>query len=316
MSTNNRQWKGWLYLLPILILMAVFTFYPLINTFLISFDTGYREGQGFVDITRFGFRWYKEILFGKIDPNTGELLRGNFVNSLLNTLLIVFISVPVSTILALAISVALNSLKKVRSFFQTIFFLPYITNVIAIGLVFAVMFNSEVGLVNVFLKNIFGVDPINWINEASGTFAAPKKLHMMIVAQIYIIWQGLPFKILIFMGGLQSVNKQLYQAAQIDSTPKWRVFRKITVPQLSPLILYIVITSLIGAFKTYAAIIGIFPPGTDQAREMQTIVGYVYDQLATPELYARGAAAAVMLFMIILIMTGINMLIAKKRVHY
>lgn len=315
MSTTNRQWKGWLYLLPILILMTIFTFYPLINTFLISFDSGYREGQGIVDLSRFGFRWYKEILFGTIDAN-GNVLRGNFINSLLNTLLIVFISVPASTILALAISVALNSLKKVRSFFQTIFFLPYITNVIAIGLVFAVMFNAEYGLVNVFLKNLFGIDPINWINEGSGVISAPKKIHMMIVAQIYIIWSGLPFKILIFMGGLQSVNKQLYQAAQIDSTPKWRVFRKITVPQLSPLILYIVITSLIGAFKTYAAIIGIFPPGTEQAREMQTIVGYVYDQLATPDTYARGAAAAVMLFIIILIMTGINMLVAKKRVHY
>lgn len=315
MSTTNRQWKGWLYLLPILILMAVFTFYPLINTFLISFDTGYREGQGFPDLTRFGFRWYKEILYGTVDKN-GNLLKGNFVNSLTNTLLIVFISVPASTILALAISVALNSLKKVRSFFQTIFFLPYITNVIAIGLVFAVMFNANYGLVNLFLEKLFGIAPKNWINEASGILSAPSKLNMMIVAQIYIIWNGLPFKILIFMGGLQSINKQLYQAAQIDSTPKWRVFRKITVPQLSPLILYIVITSLIGAFKTYAAIIGIFPPGTDQAHQMQTIVGYVYDQLASPDLYARGAAAAVMLFIIILAMTGINMLVAKKRVHY
>lgn len=308
MSTGNRQWKGWLYLLPIFILMGIFTFYPLVNTILISFDTGYVEGEGFANLSRFGFKWYKEIL------SSGD----NFVNALTNTLIIVFVSVPLSTMIALAISVALNSLKKVRSIFQTIFFLPYITNVIAIGLVFAVMFNSQYGLVNLFLKNIFGVDTsnMNWINPASGTISAPTKLRMMIVAQMYIIWQGLPFKILIFMGGLQSVNKQLYQAAQIDATPKWRVFRKITVPQLSPLILYIVITSLIGAFKTYAAIIGIFPEGSKEAYRMQTLVGYVYDQLANADTYAKGAAGAVILFIIILIMTGFNMLIAKKRVHY
>lgn len=308
MSTNNRQWKGWLYLLPIIVLMGIFTFYPLVNTFLISFDTKYVEGQGFANLSNFGFKWYKEILSAN----------DNFLNALTNTLVIVFISVPVSTIIALAISVALNSLKKVRSIFQTIFFLPYITNVIAIGLVFAVMFNSQYGLINLFLKNIFGIDTsnMNWINSASGSISAPTKLRMMIVAQMYIIWQGLPFKILIFMGGLQSVNKQLYQAAQIDSTPKWRVFRKITVPQLSPLILYIVITSLIGAFKTYAAIIGIFPESSQEAYRMQTLVGYVYAQLADADTYAKGAAGAVILFIIILIMTGINMLIAKKRVHY
>lgn len=316
MTTKKKDWKGWFYVAPVLILMAIFTFYPLIRTILISFDPVYDKLSHKINYSAFSFANYKNIIVGKVID--GKLYPDSyFKNSLKNTLLIVFISVPASTILALAISVSLMSIKRVRSFFQTIYFLPYITNTIAIGMVFAVMFNYNNGLINAFLKK-FGVAPINWVNQAGHGYGAPSKLALMTVAQIYIIWQALPFKILIFMGGLQSINPQYYQAAQIDGASKWRVFRKITVPLLSPMIMYIVITSLIGSFKTYSAIIGLFEVNSPQLDQMQTLVGYVYKQLESTSTgsYSQGAAAAVLLFLIILVFTAVNAWVSKKKVHF
>lgn len=318
MVNEKKQYKAWIYLAPILILLAIFTFYPLIKTILISFDPGYSPDDGIVNLKRFSFENYKTVLAGKfINERLGRRSIG-FDNALVNTLLIVFVSVPISTLLALGIAVALMSVKKIRGFFQTIFFLPYITNTIAIGMVFAVMFDYQFGLINSFL-NLFGINNINWLNSPGNKVPhPPSKLSMMFVAQTYIIWQALPFKILIFVGGIQGINKQYYQAAQIDATPKWRVFTRITVPQLSPMILYIVITSLIGSFKTYSAIIGLFKPGSNEMSQMNTLVGFVYDQLGRDAQggYPIGAAAAVILFLIILVMTAINGYIGKKKVHY
>ena len=315
MVNEKKNYKAWLYLAPLLFLMVIFTIYPLIKTILISFDPNYNPIEGVVNFKNFGFDNYRHILVGKYD-NGVYIGRGGFDNALVNTLLIVVISVPLSTILALAIAVGLMSIEKVRGFFQTIYFLPYITNTIAIGMVFAVLFNYQFGLVNAFF-GLFGMDPINWVNQAGGPVPnPPSKTSMMIVAQSYIVWQALPFKILIFVGGIQGINKQYYQAAQIDNTSKWRVFRKITVPMLSPLIMYVVITSLIGSFKTYSAIIGLFPPNSEQVDQMNTLVGYVYSQLGKTGGYSLGAAGAVVLFLIILVITGINSYIGRKKVHY
>lgn len=308
---NNN--KGWVYILPILILMAVFTFYPLIKTILISFDPTFDSQEQKLHFANFSFGMYKKL--GGSFTEGGTYVRSDFGQYIVNTLLIVFISVPISTILALAISASLMSIKKVRSFFQTIFFLPYITNTIAIGMVFAVLYDYNNGLINEFLK-VFGLSKVNWLTPENPAHNIPAPTYgaMMSVALTYIIWQALPFKILIFVGAIQSINPQYYQAAQIDHASKWKTFRKITIPQISPMILYVVITSLIGSFKTYAAIIGLFPPGSAELNRMNTIVGYVYQQLEGT--YANGAAAAVVLFVIILAMTGINTYFAKKRVHY
>lgn len=311
---NNN--KGWLYMLPIIILMSVFTFYPLVKTILISFDPTFDPQEQIINFNKFSFEMYKK-LSGSL-TTSGKYVKSDFGQYIKNTVLIVFISVPLSTIIALAISAGLMSIKKVRSFFQTIYFLPYITNTIAIGMVFAVLYDYNNGLINEFLK-LFGMSKVNWLTRGNAiqNIPSPKYSAMMTVALTYIIWQGLPFKILIFVGAIQSINPQYYQAAQIDHASKWKTFRRITIPQISPMILYIVITSLIGAFKTYAAIIGLFPPDGEEIRKMNTIVGYVYKQLSgTDKAYPLAAAAAVVLFSIILLMTGINTYFAKKRVHY
>jgi multiple sugar transport system permease protein len=243
----------------------------------------------------------------------------DFMTCLVNTFILTITTVPLSTVLALLIAVGLNSIKPLQRLLQTIFFLPYVTNSIAIGMVFAAMFNivgigtaqESVGIINNFL-GIFGIERINWINQGAPAWASFTAII------IYIVWNALPFKILILLGGLQSINKQYYDAAKIDSTPKWRVLTRITVPLLSPMLTYVIITSFIGGFKEYSSVVGIFgdsrrvPGGAN----MNTIVGHIQDHLEITQDYGLAGAAALMLFVIIFIVTMINLRISKKSTHY
>ena len=293
MLERKKDWHAWLYLSIPIILLIIFTFYPLVKTVIISFDRGYNSS---IDKITFDLGFYNFVRLFQ---------HPSFMTTLKNTMLIVFITVPLSTILALLIAVALNSIKPLQKIFQTIFFMPYVTNTIAIGMVFAVLFDQNSGLINLLLN----VDH-NWVGLGATALSKRFVLHT------YIIWNALPFKILVFIGGLQSIGKQYYDAAKIDATPKWRVFSRITVPLLSPMISYILITSFIGAFKSYDAVIGVFQGTFAETRDMQTIVGFVYEMIATGENYQIGAAAAIVLFAIIMVFTVINLYVSKKRVHY
>ena len=266
------------------------------------------EGESFSGV---GFDNFVNVL---TDPGS------DFMVCLKNTFILTVITVPISTVLALLIAVALNSIKPLQRLLQTIFFLPYVTNSIAIGMVFAAMFNivglgypnESVGIINNIL-GVFGVERINWINTGAESWASFTALI------IYIVWNALPFKILILLGGLQSINKQYYDAAKIDSTPKWRVLTRITVPLLSPMLTYTVITSFISGFKEYSSVVGIFGDAKAVAggANMNTIVGHIQNHLTegVPD-YGRAGAAALMLFVIIFIVTMINLRISKKSTHY
>jgi multiple sugar transport system permease protein len=305
METKNN-WKAWLYLAPALVILAIFTFYPILNTIRLSFLEGYKStlaanGKTF----EFGFGNYVQV-FNKAS---------GLMEAFTNTAVLAIITVPLSTILALLIAVGLNSIKFLQKFLQTIFFLPYVTNAIAIGMVFAMIFNvvgtgnyvEDMGLFNRLLT-AFGIDMKEWISVG-----APKANKYFVMC-VYIIWNALPFKIMILLGALQSVNKQYYEAAKVDGTSKFRVFLKITVPLISPMLVYVLITGMIGAFKEYSSVVGIFgeKPAT---YGMDTMVGLIYtsmDQLFD----GRAAAGAVLLFIVILIITGIQFLVTKKKVHY
>lgn len=301
-SKNN--WKAWLYLAPVVILIVIFLLYPLINTIFISFAKNYDYATGTsqgITLDNFG------IIFGWVETGAGGIETNFTQYAIPNTFIITFVTVPVSIALALIISVALNSIKVFQKFFQTVFFLPYVTNAVAIGLVFSVIFDDK-GIINyIFNSNI------TWIYGAQREIA-------MIPLCIYIVWSSLPFKILVFLSGLQGIDKQYYQAAQIDSCSKTKVLFKITVPLLSPQILYIMITSFIGAFKEYTAVVSMFGgPGTlgknSVVPNMETIVYYVYDNVEKGYV-ARAAAAGVFLFVIILAFTLIQYKVSKKRVYY
>ena len=314
METKNN-WKAWLYLAPALILMCIFTFYPLINTFMIAFleNYDYLSGESVIQsiFKEDGGLTLKNI--GYVLGITPKMYGGEAVYyknvieyAIPNTLIVTFVTVPLSVIISLFIAVGLNSIKFLNKIFQTIFFIPYVTNGIAIGMVFAVIFAGTNGLWNA----LFGLGTKNWIDLGADRWSA------MTALCIYIIWHALPYKILIFLSGLQGIDKQYYQAAKIDCATKFRTFMKITVPLLSPQILYITITSLIDSFKEYSSVVGLFgKQGTSQGSyNMYTVVYYVYDNIAThPEL---AAAAAVILFCIIMLFTVIQNWVSSKRVHY
>ena len=313
LKNSFDSWKAWIYLSPAIILLLIFTVWPIFNTIRMSVLEGYNTLQASRGVEfAFGFGNFTKVIGYK-----------EFLTCLGNTMLLCVLTVPISTILALIIAVCLNSIKFLSKFIQTVFFLPYVTNSIAIGMVFAAMFHivgsnlqgvnpiiDTAGIINNFL-GLFGVAPINWIDPGSSYWAN------IAVLVVYIVWNALPFKILILLGGLQSVNKQYYEAAKIDATPRVRVFTKITVPLLSPMLAYVVITGFIGGFKEYSSIVGIFgegmgPPG-DKGR-LNTMVGYIYDSLSMHQ--GRASAAALILFGIIFVVTMINLYVSKKKTHY
>lgn len=314
MVDSKQQWKAWLYLSPAILLLLIFTVWPIFNTIRMAFLENYSG------LRAVGGETFK---FG-IGNFTYVLRYRNFIQCLKITVILCVVTVPISTLLALLIAVCLNSIKPLSRVLQTIFFLPYVTNSIAIGMVFTAMFNiistigadgaveiTSPGIIN-YIFTFFGAKPINWINSGSS------ETSNIIVMIIYIVWNALPFKILILLGGLQSVNKQYYDAAKVDGTSRSRVFWRITVPLLSPMIAYVVITGFIGGFKEYTSIVGIFGskmgPAHDQGR-MNTMVGFIYDSLSSNS-QGRASAAALILFVIILIVTLINLYVSKKRVHY
>lgn len=314
MVDSKQQWKAWVYLAPAIVLLLVFTVWPIINTVRMAFLENYKglEAAGGA-VFNVGFGNFVKVVQYK-----------RFITCLKNTVLLCVWTVPVSTLLALLIAVALNSIKPLQRFLQTIFFLPYVTNSIAIGMVFAAMFNivgsfygteNEIVVTAGIINNViefFGGKAVNWINTGSSYNAN------MFVMIVYIVWNALPFKILVLLGGLQSINKQYYDAARVDGTPRRRVFTRITVPLLSPMLAYVVITGFIGGFKEYTSIVGIFgekmgPP--DDAGRLNTMVGFIYDALEGNN-QGRASAAALILFGIILVVTMINTQVSKKRVHY
>lgn len=311
MVDNKQQWKAWLFLSPAIILLLVFTVYPIVNTVIMAFDNTYSTSAS--DSTSIvGFNNFA-VLF-----NQGSKIFGNCLK---NTMLLCVLTVPVSTALALIIAVALNAIKPLQKLLQTIFFLPYVTNTIAIGMVFAVMFNitgdvndpASWGVINSIIQ-AFGGKPINWINIGSSYG------HNLFVVCVYIIWNALPFKILVLLGGLQGVNKQYYEAAKVDGTSRWRVFWRITVPMLSPMLAYVIITGFIGGFKEYSSVVGIFgenmgAPGTLEGSNMNTMVGMVYKFISNGN-YGVASAASLILFAIIFAVTMLNMYVSKKKVHY
>lgn len=295
---ENRSAKAWLYLLPALVFVGIFMVYPLVDVFVYSFEEGYNSAS--------------QTFFGVGSYNYSYILRDPyFLQALKNTLILVIITVPVSTGLALLISLGLASIKPLRNLFQTIYFLPYVTNTLAVGLVFMILFKPTAyseGLVNLLI-NFFGGPTVDFI---SGPYWAK-----MFVLCFYTVWVVMPFKILILTSALASVKQDYYNAAKLDGTSRFRTFTRITLPMISPMVFYLIITGFIGAFKAYSDAVALF--GTDlNAAEMNTIVGYIYDMLYGDSggFPSYASAAAVVLFAIVLTITCINLLVSRKHVHY
>lgn len=294
----NGNIKAWLYLMPAILFLGIFMVYPLIDVFVYSFEEGYNSASQ----TYFGIGVYN-YSYVLHDPY--------FLQALQNTFILVFITVPISTGLALIISLGLASVDRLRNLFQTIYFLPYVTNTLAVGLVFMILFKKTPysdGFVNLLL-HCLGMNAVDFID---GPYWAK-----MFVLCFYTVWIVLPFKILILTSALASVDDNLYKAARVDGTSKGRIFIKITLPMISSMIFYLVITGFIGAFKAYSDAVALF--GTNlNAADMNTIVGYIYDMLYgnSGGYPSYASAAAILLFSIVLTITCINLLVSKKHVYH
>ncbi len=295
---KNNNMKGWLYLLPAILFLGCFMVYPLIDVLIYSFE----EGYNFASQTSFGLGLYHYAYV---------LHDGYFLQAVKNTFILVIITVPLSTGIALLISLGLNAIKPLRNLYQTIYFLPYVTNTLAVGLVFMILFKKTAytdGMVNLLI-HFFGGESVDFID---GPYWAK-----MFVMCFYTIWVVMPFKVLILTSALASVNPDYYRAARVDATSKRRIFMKITLPMISPMVFYLIITGFIGAFKAYSDEVALF--GTDlNAAGMNTIVGYVYDMLYGDSggYPSYASAAALILFVIVLTITCVNLLVSKKHVHY
>lgn len=295
---ERQNFKAWLYLLPAILFLGFFLVYPLIDVLVYSFEEGYNfASQSYLGVGTYNYAYVLH------DPY--------FLQALKNTVLLVAVTVPLSTGLALLISLGLSSIPKLQELYQTIYFLPYVTNTLAVGLVFMILFKKTPytdGFANLII-GFFGGEAVDFIN---GPYWAK-----MLVLCVYTIWVVMPFKVLLLTSALASVNRDYYSAARIDGTGKLRIFTRITLPMISPTLFYLIITGFIGAFKAYSDAVAIF--GTNlNAAGMNTIVGYVYDMLYGDSggYPSFASAAAVILFVIVLTITCINLLVSKKHVHY
>ena len=287
------RWKGFLYCLPALLVVAVFTIYPLLRAFLMSFYTKYKFSTDTVLSYGIG--------------NFAYLLKdGVFHQALSNTFIYVLFVVPISVSVSLALAVLLNSKIKLKDFFQTVYFLPYVTSAVAMGIVFGWIFHSKYGLVNHVL-GLLGAQPVQWLNHP---------IFALTTLILFSIWKSLAFIIIIFLAGLQTIGQQYYQAARVDSATRWRVFSRITVPLLSPIIAYALVIELINSFKVYAEVYALFGGRPGPANSAITVVYYIYQQFYVNWNFGLASAAAVVLFLIILIFTLLQLRLAKRRVHF
>jgi multiple sugar transport system permease protein len=337
---NMPIWlKVLISLLPAMFFLVFFTFYPMINTAIIAFieDFAFMKGKGSFAFSTFFEQLRQSKLEPFYEPLTGEFFNPPatprfsfksfrmvltdriFQQALLNTAILTGVSVPLTIIIALLLSVALNSIKPLKGFFQTVFFLPYVTNSIAIGMVFNVLFSPEPGGIMNQILQAFGGKPTVWIDYAGALVRSQSKFNMGVVLVTQSIWSGMAFKILVFMSGLATIDKQYYDAAKVDGTKRGRIFRKITVPLLSPQIFYITVTSFIGAFKMYSSVISVVGSGAtnfggSDGKLWITVVGYIY--LYRSDDLPRAAAGAFILLIIVLLITLVQMQISKRKVHY
>lgn len=287
-----KRFEPFAYLLPFLIGIGIFTLYPVINVFLISFKEGYRVLTGAFE--SFGIANYQTVIN---DPY--------FVSAFKNTAIYVLVVVPVSTCLSIVIATLLNQKIKLQGLFQTAYFLPMVTSVTAVGLAWKWMYNYDYGIINYFLS-LFNISSINWLNDAS--WGLPALI-------IYGVWSILPFTIILLLSGLQNINPLYYTAAKVDGASTLRTFFRITVPLLAPTIGLVLIVNMISTFKVFTELFPLFNGKPGVAYTLYTVVYYIYDMFYIKWKLGPAAAAAVILFFVIFVLTMIQLWIQRKWKH-
>ena len=284
-SAENSP-QAWLYLLPALVIILVFHVYPLIKTFIISFEKGTLNNLVFN-----GIRNYEIVL---TDPK--------FHKAILNTTLYAFTVVPIGVIITMLIALIIFEKVKYKDIFETIFFIPYLTSIIAVGIVFRFLLNTDYGFIN-YLLGFINLGPINFLDN-------PKMSMFTLI--MFGIWSGLAFNIIILLSGLRNVERNYYKVADMFGATKTEQFFRITLPQMIPIITFLLMINFINAFKVYAQVFAIFNGKAGIADSATTAVFYIFNKFYVEYRYGQGMAAAVILFILILIFTMIQNYVLKK----
>ena len=281
--------EPWLYLSPFLIFIIIFTLYPVINVFTISFKENYSYLRG--TFKALNFENYKYVL-------TDD----KFTSGLKNTALYVLFVVPVSTAIALFFANLLNKKVKGSAIFQTAFFLPMVTSVTAVGLIWRLMYNQQYGIIN-WLLSKFGIEKIGWVTESRWSLLA---------LIIFGTWNILPFTIIILLSGMQNINETYYTVARVDGAKPMRIFFRITVPLLSPTIFLVCIVNTISCFKVFSELYPLFYGKPGPYYNLYTVVYYIRYAMMEKRKYGYAAAAAVILFLCIFIVTLLELYLKKR----
>ncbi len=284
-SAENQP-KAWLFLFPALLIIFVFNIYPLFRSFWMSFHSGTLLRPKFA-----GLENYASVLK---DPN--------FHTAMKNTAFYAFLVVPISLLISMLLAWLVFEKIKHKNFFETIFFIPYVTSTVAIGIVFRYFFNTNYGIINYFLA-LFGIAPVNWLNSVS--MSVPTLI-------IFGVWSGLAFNIIILLAGFRNIDSEYYTVADMFGASNWEKFKRITFPQLIPTITFLLTVNFIGAFKVYTQVYALFGGTAGIANSASTAVFYIYDKFHIAGRPGIAMAATVILFVLILIFTFIQNYIIKK----
>lgn len=290
---KNKSFKGYLYLLPSLLIITLFQIAPLIKVFSMSFYTKFNYVTD-------------EVFEMGMDNFITVLTDENFYLALKNTFIYVFISVPLSIALAILVACSINKIKKLKGFFTSIYFIPFVTSSVAISVVWKWIFHSEYGLINMILNNV-GVSNEGFLLEAKWT------MPMLILLSV---WKGLGYKTLIVLAALQNIDDRYFKAAKIDGASKIQIFRNITIPLLTPTLIFLVITSTIGSFKLFDEIFVLYDKQPGPLKSAMTIVYYIFNKFYMKWQFATASAAAFILFIIIVLFTLIQFRVGRRFKYY
>lgn len=288
MKTNQK--KAWLFLAPTLIFVTVFSVWPILRAFTMSFQSG-----PLINMEWTGFSNYQYIFS---DPEFWRAIR--------NTLIYSVFAVPISLAISIMLAWFIFSKVKHSSFFETTFFMPYVTSTIAIGIVFRYIFNGEYGLLNYLLKAVHLPAP-NWIDDSSMS---------LITIIIFGIWTSLAFDIVILMGALRNIDPNYYVLADMYGASEQEKFWRITIPQLVPTLAFLLTMNIIGAFKIYTSVYALFNGQAGIGNSATTAVFYIYNKFQMVGTPGVAMAATVVLFLIILLTTFLQRKMMKKIGRY
>lgn len=284
-SAENQP-KAWLFLLPSLVIIFLFSIYPLIRSFWMSFQSG--------TLLRPVFSGLDNYAFVLKDPN--------FHIAMKNTAIFAFAVVPIALLISLVVSWLIFEKIKHKDFFETLFFIPYVTSTLAIGIVFRYFFNDSYGIIN-YVLSFVGISPINWLNSVS------MSLPTLI---IFGIWSGLAFNIIILLAAFRNIDSEYYKVADMFGATNWEQFKKITLPLLVPTMTFLLTVNFIGAFKVYSQVFALFGGTAGVANSATTAVYYIYDKFHIAGRPGPAMAATVILFLLILGFTLLQNFIVKK----